>query len=313
MQISLLQCIQNNFSGYISLIFLIFFLGSNASLAHDAKKNPIANKIFSKLSTPTKTQPSAIGSYAKGCLAGARALPIIGENWQILHPKRQRNWGHPSTIEFVKRISKTAKELGWEGLLIGDISQARGGPMPYGHKSHQMGLDVDIWLTPPERIGLSEAELRAIRPISVRSKNHKETNSNWTNNHMEILKAVAMDEVVDRVFITAPAKISMCQKERGDRGWLQKIRPLGGHHQHFHIRLHCPPDSTSCISQRPSISNISQSRDGCDHTLDWWVTTALEPYKKPKKPIKNAKPKKSVLNFTMKDLPDQCLSVIHAK
>jgi murein endopeptidase len=30
------------------------------------------------------------------------------------------------------------------GLLIGDMSQPRDGPMLYGHSSHQIGLDVDI-------------------------------------------------------------------------------------------------------------------------------------------------------------------------
>ncbi len=297
-----------------SLFFLvtaIIVLTGSATYSHDPKKNQTANKIFSKLKNPTKIDASAIGSYAKGCLAGAISLPFNGPNWQVLHPKRNRNWGHPETIELVKRVSKAAADLGWTGLFIGDISQARGGPMPYGHKSHQMGLDVDIWLTQPKRMGLTSDELKAVKPISVRTRDHKQTNSNWTDKHMEILKFVALDKAVDRVFITAPAKISMCERAKGDRNWLQKVRPLGGHHQHFHIRLHCPPLSSECIPQRPSIPDISQSRDGCDHTLTWWVTTALEPYKPSEKPQKKAKPKKNALNFTMEDLPKQCLSIIH--
>ena len=34
------------------------------------------------------------------------------------------------------------------GFSVGDMSQPRGGPMVTGHSSHQIGLDVDIWLTP---------------------------------------------------------------------------------------------------------------------------------------------------------------------
>ena len=302
-------CPQNWY--FFCLVTFIIVATSNFGSAHDPKKNFVASKIFSKLSQPTQTEASAIGSYAKGCLHGAKQLPFNGPNWQVLHPSRNRNWGHPETIELVKRVSQAANNVGWTGLFIGDISQARGGPMPYGHKSHQMGLDVDIWLTKPKKLGLTRTELKSIKPISIRSKNHKETNANWTKDHMEILKFVALDKAVDRIFITAPAKIWMCEREKGNREWLQKIRPLGGHHQHFHIRLHCPQASTDCISQTPSIPRISQSKDGCDHTLKWWVTTALEPAKKPINPVKKKKRKKSVLDFTMKDLPKQCLSVIH--
>jgi penicillin-insensitive murein DD-endopeptidase len=293
------------------LTVLLLGQGINAGVAHDPQKKELANKIFEKLKLPTKGNSSSIGSYAKGCLDGAQALPFNGPNWQVLHPSRKRNWGHPETIRLVKRLSKKATEIGWKGLYIGDISQARGGPMRYGHKSHQMGLDVDIWLTPPQSVELTVNELKAVKPISIRSKDHRRTNNKWTVEHMEILKASALDKSVDRVFITAPAKIWMCEKAEGDRNWLQKIRPLGGHHQHFHIRLKCPPESPFCKTQKPSIPDISQSDDGCDHTLKWWVTTALEPYKKPAKPPKKKKLKKNALNFLMSDLPKQCLPVIH--
>ena len=62
---------------------------------------------------------------------------------------RNRYWGQPETIAFIKRFSeKAAKEGVWPGVLVGDISQPRGGPMLTGHASHQIGLDADIWLTP---------------------------------------------------------------------------------------------------------------------------------------------------------------------
>jgi penicillin-insensitive murein endopeptidase len=90
----------------------------------------------------------AIGSYAKGCLAGAVALPVNGETWQVMRLSRSRNWGHPSLVEFLERLADQAPKTGWRGLLLGDMSQPRGGPMLAGHTSHQVGLDSDIWLTP---------------------------------------------------------------------------------------------------------------------------------------------------------------------
>ena len=95
--------------------------------------------------------------------------------------------------------------------------------------------------------------------------------------HAKILREAALDNRVDRIFINAPAKIWMCENIQGSKNWLQKIRPIWGHHSHFHVRLKCPKDSTECIQQRPTVSEISKSLTGCDETLYWWVTKALEP------------------------------------
>ena len=43
-------------------------------------------------------------------------------------------------------------------ILVGDMSQPRGGPMLTGHASHQVGLDADIWLTPAPARQLSRNE-----------------------------------------------------------------------------------------------------------------------------------------------------------
>jgi penicillin-insensitive murein endopeptidase len=45
-------------------------------------------------------------------------------------------------VEFIEELSKRAAQNGWPGLLIGDMSQPRGGPMLNGHASHQVGLDA---------------------------------------------------------------------------------------------------------------------------------------------------------------------------
>jgi hypothetical protein len=40
---------------------------------------------------------------------------------------RNRNWGHPELIQFIEQLSEKAARSGWRGLLIGDMSQPRGG------------------------------------------------------------------------------------------------------------------------------------------------------------------------------------------
>ena len=90
-----------------------------------------------------------IGFYSKGCIAGAVEMPANGETWQVMRLSRNRNWGHPELIKFLERFAPlAAKATGWHGILVGDMAQPRGGPLPFGHASHQIGLDVDIWFMP---------------------------------------------------------------------------------------------------------------------------------------------------------------------
>ena len=85
------------------------------------------------------------GGHARGCLAGGEALPLDGDGWQVMRPSRNRFWGHPELIAFIESFAASVHAAGWPGLLIGDLAQPRGGPMTGGHRSHQTGLDVDIW------------------------------------------------------------------------------------------------------------------------------------------------------------------------
>ena len=56
---------------------------------------------------------------------------------------------------------------GWPGLLVGDMSQPRGGPMLTGHASHQVGLDADIWLTPMPNRQLSRNEREEMSAVMM--------------------------------------------------------------------------------------------------------------------------------------------------
>lgn len=284
-----------------------------ALVAAPVAAEPKANALFGAKSSGSPHRPAAIGTYAKGCLAGGQQLAETGPTWQAMRLSRNRNWGHPEAIAFVERLSRfAATQPGWKGLYIGDISQPRGGPMTSGHQSHQMGLDIDIWMLPPKRLNLSRAEREKISSISVRSQDQRRVNGNWTPQHMEILKAAAEDPAVDRIFVTAPAKIAMCNATRGNKKWLQKIRPLWGHHYHFHVRLKCPSGMGGCQTQTPSVRELSKGGTGCDETLNWWVTDALDPPKKTVKPAKPAPKRPNARDFVLADLPQQCQTVLAA-
>ena len=111
-----------------------------------------AKELFARKSKPLRGPPRSIGYYSAGCLAGAVALPMTGPDWQVMRPSRNRNWGHPHLIRYIERLGENAKKVGWNGVLVGDMSQPRGGPMLSEHTSHQIGLDADIWFSPmPDR------------------------------------------------------------------------------------------------------------------------------------------------------------------
>src|SRR5260221_12353879 len=118
-----------------------------------------AKQLFGRKVLPAAMPTRVIGFYAKGCIAGAEALPINGDTWQVMRLSRNRFYAHPDMVALLKRLSEKAhKDAGWPGILVGDMSQPRGGPMFTGHASHQVGLDADIWLTPMPNRTLSRNE-----------------------------------------------------------------------------------------------------------------------------------------------------------
>ena len=279
-----------------------------------AQAEQLANRLFGSMQAPSDQPPDPIGSYARGCGAGMVALPETGPSWQAMRLSRNRNWGQPEMIQFLKELSVAAQQVGWAGLYVGDISQPRGGPMTSGHASHQIGLDADIWMLPPRRLALSRAEREKVSSIPVRSADQRSVTGNWTQAHHALLRAAASDPRVDRIFVAAAVKIEMCKTaKRRDRDWLQKIRPVAGHDTHFHVRLTCPKAAPYCQTQKPTVKELSKGGNGCDETLTWWVTDYLNPPKTTKKPVKPAPREKGAREFTMADLPKQCVGVLASR
>lgn len=266
-----------------------------------------ARQLFGAHKQGSQQKPQPFGGYAKGCLAGGVQLPESGPTWQAMRLSRNRNWGFPETVAFISDLSaKAAKQPGWNGLYIGDISQPRGGPMVSGHRSHQLGLDIDVWMLPPKRLDLSANDRENISSVSLRREKGAYTNKNWTRAHQEIMKVAAQDPRVARIFVFPGAKVKMCKDEKGDRKWLRKIRPWWGHHYHFHVRLNCPKGAKGCVNQAPPPAG-----DGCKDA-DRWVRDILNP-PPPPPPNPNAPAPKPRRQLEMVDLPGQCVNVLQSQ
>lgn len=262
-----------------------------------------AKQVFGRVLAPAELQARSIGFYAKGCLAGAQALPINGQTWQVMRLSRNRNWGNPVLIAFLERFAKMVPAInGWPGLLVGDISQPRGGPMLTGHASHQVGLDADIWLSPMPSRELSRDEREMMSATNVVRADGKDVDpTKWTPEHLALIKAAAQQPEVERIFVNPAIKKAMCREATGDRTWMAKVRPMWGHNYHFHVRIACPEGEATCVPQAPVGAG-----DGCDVSLAWWfkdevLHPRLNPDAKPKPPI------------SMAQMPEACRQVLVAR
>ena len=273
-------------------------------LAAPATAEPLAKQLFGAKASPSAQAPAAFGSYDKGCLAGGVQLAATGPGWLQMRVARNRSWGHPSLVKYIQRLSKkTARMQGSKGLYLSDLSQPRGGPMTSGHRSHQIGLDADIWLMPATNLNLSIRQRANLSAVSYRRHKGAFVNSKWGPYQHAMLKAAAKDPAVARIFIFPGAKVQMCKDEKGDRRWLNKIRPWWGHHYHFHVRLKCPKGAKGCINQAPPPAG-----DGCADAQKW-VDNILNP----PPPDPNAPPPKPRREYLMPDLPAQCQTVLNSR
>jgi penicillin-insensitive murein endopeptidase len=271
-------------------------------LAHPDDPSLPAKQLFGRETKPTQGPSKVIGFYAKGCLAGARRLPYDGPSWQVMRPSRNRNWGHPVLIDFIERVSRKLRDAGiWPGFLVGDMAQPRGGPMITGHASHQIGLDADIWLTPMPERRLTREEREDMSATNVVRKDRRDVDySRWTPAHMALIKGIAQQPEVQRMFVNPAIKKAICRDAQGDRSWLAKVRPMYGHDYHTHIRLACPAGESECRHQAPVPEG-----DSCDASLAWWFKdSVLHP-----RPNPHYRPKPGI---TMAALPSDCRAVLNA-
>ena len=291
-------------SGLLSVAMMLFSIGHVA-----ASDGTPAKQLFGGKKLPAVMPAQAVGFYSKGCLSGGIAIATDGPYWQAMRLSRNRRWGHPELIETIEKLSRdAAAKDGWPGLLVGDLSQPRGGPMLTGHASHQIGLDADIWLTPMPNRRFSAEERESTSAISVLKAKSVVVDPNvWTDAHGRLIMRAAGYPEVQRVLVHPGIKKKLCESWRGDRRHLNKVRPYYGHHYHMHIRLRCPKNSNGCKAQ-----NAVPADTGCGKELDWWFNVALKPKKPPKKTTrKSTKPKKP-RHIMLSDLPSACAVVLNS-
>lgn len=228
------------------------------------------NNPWAQLHTPSQGMAEPIGSYSAGCLQGARPLPLQSPYYQILRPSQGRYYGHSDLIQYITTLTAQAHQQQLPPLLVGDMAMARGGPFLSGHKSHQIGLDVDFWFR-FAKPRLSASQLEHPKPLDMVSTNNRTVNKNFGWQQAALLQFAASDNRVDRIFVHPAIKKALCSSGSPDREWLRKIRPWFGHRAHFHVRLRCPANAVDCKPQKPLPVG-----DGCGPELESWFSGPTE-------------------------------------
>ena len=254
-----------------SLIGVFAFLSLPSSGAEKISGDQDAKKAFGAVALPS-ARPTQVYSASPscGCIAGAVGLSVNGKYWQVMRLQRNRRWGHPDLLRYLELLSERAHENGWNGLLIGDMSQPRGGPMIDGHASHQAGFDVDIWLDEmPTRILTSDERNKKMVSTSVLKARSNELDTKlWTDKRAQFIRDAAQDPAVARIFVAPAIKRALCKCKNPnglDTVWLRRLRPWWGHDDHIHVRLHCP-DLKNCFEQEPPPEG-----DGCGAEVEEWL------------------------------------------
>lgn len=258
------------------------------------------DNAWSRVQSPAPGPARAIGGVAHGCLAGAAELPPDGPGYEAIRLSRHRNFGHPDLVAYLGRLGRRAQAAGLPMFYVGDMAQPRGGPLPFGHASHETGLDVDIWLTLQPRPYLPPEAREDVDLPSMLLANYREIDpARFGPKQVALLKLAAADPAVERIFVNPVIKAALCRSERASsesaRAWLERIRPWFGHDEHFHVRLRCPAGSPGCEEQRPVPAG-----DGCGAELASWLAHL------PPRPPETAAPRNPTL-------PADCRAVLDAR
>ena len=265
---------------------------------------PASDNPWELVETPSSQTSASIGSYTNGCLSGAEQMPLRGEGFQLVRTGRDRHYAHPDTVSFLREFARRVARYDLGRLQVGDMSMARGGPFSSGHRSHQMGLDIDIWYSQDWRAAerpLTQWERDNISAVPLADeRNHRLIEKNWDERVPKILRLASEDPRVARIFVHPTIKRKMCDMAGSDKEWLRKIRPWWGHNYHFHVRLTCPEGDKYCEPQKP-VRN-----DPCGADLDWWFSDEFYAL------LNGTAPKRKVPEREPEPMPRQCQQVLGA-
>ena len=246
-------------------------------------------------STPNRS------AFTRGAVSpAASSCRSTAPNWQVMRLSRNRNWGHPTLIAFLKRFApKAARASGWPGLLIGDhVAAARRAnadrPCVASDRSRRRHL-ADAHArsrTDPRRArgdvgdrhGARRPSRRAARRLDRRTSRRRSAPRRW------IPRCSA--------FSSTPRSSGRYAARRQASAGCARCARCGATIT-ISIFGCSARTARNCRDQDPTPVG-----DGCDSSLAWWFTDEVL---HPKKSTKTWPP------MTMAALPAACREVLRAQ
>ena len=235
-------------------------------------------------------------------MAGAVALPqrsrLAGHAAQP-----QSQLGPPRADRPDRAPGQEARaEDGWNGLLVGDLSQPRGGPMTSGHASHQVGLDADIWLTQMPDHKLTTEERETMSAASV-IKSRFEVNPQGVDrgrcpaDQARRLLSRSRTHLRASADQEGPVRLGPRQGRLAGQG-AGLLGPL----YHFHIRISCPRGSSHCKPQAPPRPRTAPAAVPSSPTGS--------PTSRGGRPSPSSRSREAQAAITMAQMPSACSAVL---
>jgi murein endopeptidase len=234
------------------------------------KKDTLQDKVINSDYKQTtdgsiRAYNQAIGFPDKGSLRNATSILEISKLnkdqnfFSVAFPTRERFYGTYEMSQIIVNLSQFMhKELDAFRLFVGNISARKGGLLN-PHKSHQIGMDVDIAYPAATA---ADAEKNNF-PVVVQQSSRKFNSSIYsTKKTFELFKyafkqtATPVDRIfADKLIIQDLCKYAIQNKEFSGKDkdlvekLFQNIEHVDGHGDHFHLRLKCTDAHPACRSK----------------------------------------------------------------
>jgi murein endopeptidase len=202
-------------------------------------------------------QGLSVGRASNGHLLGARALEPT-EAIRLLprrHERRCLNWGTPRLVSALRRAAEAVRQALPDSppLGVGDLSKARGGPIPPYSRSHQSGRDADLAFYQLDEQGqpVPAEDLLSFdaRGLADKGRRRFDAQRNWL-----LVRALLEDREVEVqwMFISRPLRQLLLEEARRRKEPAHLIKraeqvlhqPTDSrpHDDHFHVRIRCTPE-----------------------------------------------------------------------
>lgn len=203
---------------------------------------------------PTKGPSRSVGAPSKGSLEGGKALEDSADA-RVLprrHKARCLNYGVARLVDALAHAGQAVREAypGSQPLGVGDLAQAKGGPIPPYSRSHQAGRDVDLAYYAVDASGapLAVSDLWKAKGLTDGTR-HFDLPRNWA-----LVAALLSDATIEVrwLFVSDELKAALLAegaRRQAGAGLLRRAsealhQPSDAppHDDHFHLRVRCTPE-----------------------------------------------------------------------